>query len=66
MEILLFAIGIVIGMMIRDIKFFTLEQVEKLKEKLESGGKAQFLEPMSAKEAFNESETLDEFIKKQK
>jgi len=66
MEYLIFAAGVIIGLLIRDIKVAGIDRWEEIKESRENKGKAQFFEPMGAKEAYENSQNIDEFLNKLK
>ena len=67
MEILIFAVGMIVGLIIRDRRGKNREKEEVAEEKsiIKKGERAQFFEPIGTKEAFEESKTIDEFINKQ-
>lgn len=57
-------IGIIIGILVRDIKFHSLKKVEKLKEYFEKEEHTEFFEPMSYKEKFKNAQSIDDLIEK--
>jgi hypothetical protein len=58
-------LGIIIGMLIRDIKFQTIKLVDKSKEKIETMFKnetSQFVEPVSFRDKFDEATSIDDLL----
>lgn len=62
METLIFASGVIIGLMMREIKSSIEEEIEVFKT--QDKGKTQFLEPVDTQESFKQSTDIDEFLKK--
>lgn len=58
-------IGIVIGILVRDIKFHSLKKVEQVREHFDKKEQhTEFFEPVSYKEKFENAKTLDDLIEK--
>ena len=56
-----FLLGVIIGILVRDIKFETLKIIENHQEKkIEKS--AQFLEPITIKEKFNNANIIDDIL----
>ena len=56
-----FILGIILGVLIRDIKFEALKAEERL-EKWVKGEKVQFIEPISIQERFHEAKNIDDML----
>lgn len=59
---ILFSLGLIIGLLIRDIKCHTLHAIEKYKKSQENKEDAQFFEPKSMKDKFNEATSFDDLL----
>ncbi len=62
-----FILGLIAGMLIRDIKCFAQRVLEEAQKNLETGktekaGKAEFYEPISEKEKFEKAKNISENI----
>lgn len=62
MHIIIFSCGLIIGMMVRDIKTNTIESIEKHVSYGASGGSAQFFESVSDREKFKSANSIDDLI----
>lgn len=60
-----FILGLIVGILIRDIKCKTIENVEKIKEfpKKIHNKYATFLEPISKEEKWDNALTIDDLLK---
>lgn len=61
-----FILGVILGILVRDIKFETLKFYEKTENKFEEkfGEKAQFIDAETDKEKLKKSADIEEFLKK--
>ncbi len=62
-----FFLGLIVGILVRDIKCKSIEITEQIKnfikeEKEVNGSGAQFIESVSAKEKFDNAKTIDDII----
>jgi hypothetical protein len=57
-----FALGVILGVLIRDIKFGVLRIEEKAEKWIRSQQKAQFIEPISTQERFDNAENIDDML----
>lgn len=62
MYFVIFALGLIIGILVRDIKYQTIETFKKVQETLENKPETQFIEPVTKEEAFKNSKTVDDII----
>lgn len=66
MQLVTFGVGIIIGLLVRDVKLKTAEKFENYKEwKKTNGiffGKAQFGEPISEKEKWENANNIDDLL----
>ncbi len=56
-----FLLGIIIGILVREIKFYTIKGVNSLRE-VGNQEKTDFFEPISDKEKFNNAKSIDETL----
>ncbi len=61
-----FILGIILGLLIRDIKFTVVKKVDDIKERYEESKQhpAQFFEPITLKEKFNSATSVDDLLDK--
>ena len=59
---LYFLLGLILGILIRDIKVKTLHQIERMKEERETKGGAQFFESMNFRERFDKAKNLEDLL----
>jgi len=62
MSFIYFILGVILGLLIREIKVKTLNEVEEIKHNSENKGHAQFFESVSFKEKFNKSNNISEIL----
>ena len=62
MPFIYFILGLIVGILVRDIKFKTLETIDSVKKNIEDKGQAQFIEPVTPKEAFRGANTVDQLL----
>lgn len=58
-----FILGVIVGLMIRDIKFQTLKQYENAKRHLEKREKTSFLEATPYAEKYQNAQSIDDVLK---
>jgi hypothetical protein len=63
MTFITFLLGVVLGMMVREIKFVTIKEIEKFKKENEVYENANFIEPTSFREKFDDASSLDDLLK---
>ena len=56
---IIFLLGVIIGILVRDIKFTTTKYTEKIKKRNE---KTQFLDSVSFEEKFNKANNITDII----
>lgn len=59
-------LGVIIGLLIRDIKFYTINKVDQIKKYLEEYHvtETKFFEPVSEEEKFKNAQSIDDLIEK--
>lgn len=59
-----FILGVILGVLVRDIKYHSVEKIKELIQEMEARGATQFIQPVSPEEAFNQSDNVEQFINK--
>lgn len=59
-----FLLGVIIGILVRDIKYFTITKVDKIKESLKREEETKFFEPVTPEERWYKAENLTDVIQK--
>jgi len=59
-----FLLGVIIGILVRDIKFFTMTKVEKIKESMKTEESTKFFDPVTPEERWYKAENLTDVIEK--
>lgn len=62
MNFVYFCLGLIIGILIRDIKYEVVNKTQELKKTFESKGETQFLDPVTTAEKFKEAKSIDDII----
>ena len=59
---MIFILGVITGLLLRDIKCGCEKGLEKIEKTIRSKEKAQFLEPITVKEKFEKAKTIDDIL----
>lgn len=59
---ILFSLGLIVGILVRDIKIKSIETFEQYKKNQENKGKAEFFESVTPKEKFDNAITVDDLL----
>jgi uncharacterized protein Yka (UPF0111/DUF47 family) len=59
-----FFLGLIVGILIRDIKIETINKIDNFKKKQENKGSSKFFEPISQKEMFESANSLEDLLNK--
>lgn len=64
MNLIIFACGIILGVLVRDIKTKVVEAKEQIQKSIADKGEVQFIEPISMQEKFKNAKSVDDIISK--
>lgn len=62
MQFVIFLLGLIVGILVRDIKLKTLEKIENFKKTQENKGETKFFEPVTDKEKWDNAQTVDDLL----
>ena len=57
-----FILGVIVGILIRDIKCKSSNFIEEVRKNQENKGETQFFEPMSTQEKFKNAKNIDDIL----
>jgi len=62
MNLIILVCGIILGILIRDIKFETIKIIEEIKKSNKNKEETKFFEPLSEKERFEKASNINELL----
>lgn len=57
-----FFLGLIVGILVRDIKVQTIKKAQEYKEKQENKGEVQFVNPISLKEQHESAKNIEDLL----
>ena len=62
MQFVTFILGVILGILVRDIKTSVIKNVEDIQQ-ITQGGETKFFEPVTIAEAFKNAKSIDDILK---
>ncbi len=62
MQFIIFILGVILGVLIRDIKFEISKKFKQVHDLIVPQGKVQFIEPIPFKEKFQNSKSINDLL----